>query len=93
MLTGELIDERHGPHAQLFLGVDGFTLRLWNGVLGISYEHRVADLARIEKEISNPKIHTYLAMYRKITMRKSISQLTVYRNNVYGQKTAWFFWA
>lgn len=54
-------------------GVDGFTLRLWTGVLGISQEQCLIDLATIKKEISKPKIHSYLAMYVTLSTTSSVS--------------------
>ena len=44
-------------------GIDGFSLRLWNGVLGIPYDQCLVELAAVKKDMANPKIHSYWPMY------------------------------
>ena len=41
------------------IGLEGFTLRLWTGVLGLSYEEVIAFLTSVRKDVTNPKIHSY----------------------------------
>lgn len=43
-------------------GIEGFTLRLWTGILGMRYEQVMADLVQVKKDIMNPKIHAYWPM-------------------------------
>jgi SAM-dependent methyltransferase len=46
-----------------YTGLEGITLRLWTGALGISYEETLATLANVRKDITNPKIHCYWLIY------------------------------
>lgn len=45
--------------ANFLVGLEGFTLRLWTGVLGMSYEEVLVFLAGVRKDVTNPKIHSY----------------------------------
>ena len=44
----------------MLTGVEGFTLRLWTGVMGIPLEEVHKAIANVKKDLQNPKIHTYL---------------------------------
>lgn len=40
-------------------GIEGFTLRLWTGVLGMSMDEVLEFLAKVKEDIVNPRIHSY----------------------------------
>ena len=40
-------------------GLEGFTLRLWTGVLGMSYDEVQVHLAAVRRDVQNPRIHSY----------------------------------
>ncbi|USW48333.1 Putative S-adenosyl-L-methionine-dependent methyltransferase [Septoria linicola] len=44
-------------------GLEGFTLRLWTGVLGMSQAEVLVFLASVRKDISNSRIHSYWPVY------------------------------
>ncbi|MBE3045453.1 hypothetical protein IMZ48_23480 [Candidatus Bathyarchaeota archaeon] len=44
-------------HAQASMGLEGLTMRLYTGVLGWSEQEVIAFLARVRKDLNNPRIH------------------------------------
>lgn len=69
------------------IGIEAFTLRLWTGVLGMSYEQVQVDLAAIRKECKDPKIHAYWPMCVLFSDPGKFEMLTIaYRYSVFGQK-------
>ncbi|EME84921.1 uncharacterized protein MYCFIDRAFT_88627 [Pseudocercospora fijiensis CIRAD86] len=44
-------------------GIEGFTMRLWTGVLGMKPEEVQVFLARVRRDIMNPKVHSYWPIY------------------------------
>ncbi|KXS96852.1 hypothetical protein AC578_7401 [Pseudocercospora eumusae] len=49
--------------ANFLAGIEGFTLRLWTGVLGMTPEEIQVFLARVRRDIVNPRIHSYWPVY------------------------------
>ena len=45
--------------ANFLIGVEGFMLRLWTGVLGMSYEEVMTYVEKLKGDILNPKIHAF----------------------------------
>lgn len=43
-------------------GVQGFTLRLWTGVLGMEHDAVLVDLVDVRKDIASSKVHAYWPM-------------------------------
>ncbi|ETN39249.1 uncharacterized protein HMPREF1541_05472 [Cyphellophora europaea CBS 101466] len=51
------IGRMHGVN--FLAGLEGFTLRLWTGVLGLSLEETQVALVNVRKDVKNPRIHLY----------------------------------
>lgn len=62
LIPSSIVQDPHYKHlgrltmANFLTGLEAFTLRLWTGVLGMSYEEVVAYLEDVKKDIVNPKI-------------------------------------
>lgn len=47
----------------MITGMEGFTLRLWTGVLGMPAEEVQRTLTQVVKDLQDPKLHAYLHVY------------------------------
>ena len=66
-------------------GVEGFTLRLWTGVLGVPQEEVMATIEKVKQDLVNPKVHTYLPVYVQ-TQHMELLLLMILRYSVIGRK-------